>query len=281
MKRFLIITNNEKKKNIESAEEIIRLIEDRGGEVSWKVMPGPNDLSPIEVPRDCDAVITVGGDGTMVRSAQRTIGSGVPLIGVNRGHLGYLCDIGDKNLVNSIDLLMEGRYHTEKRMMLKGYVTMGGQKDDKLFHSLNDIVITSKNGQVVIRLNIYVNGTFLYAFDGDGIIIATPTGSTAYNLSAAGPIVEPKTELMLITPINPHSLNTRSIVLDSSDEIVVKVESRRSGKRDFAAVAFDGAHRQSLSDSDTVTITKASEKTSFIRLDESSFLERMQTRLGG
>lgn len=275
MKKFMIITNNEKKKNIEAANLIKDLIEKRGGSVNWSIMPGPSDISPMEVEKGTDAIIAIGGDGTVVRSAQRTIGSGVPLIGMNRGHLGYLCDINEGNLKEAIDLLMTGNYYTEQRMMIEG--TVVNQK----FFSLNDMVLKSMNGQAVIRISIFVNGTFLYAFNGDGVIIATPTGSTAYNLSAAGPIVEPKTELMLLTPINPHSLNSRSIVLDSMDEITLKVESRRSNNRECATVSFDGAHRKNLSEKDIVRVVKAKEKTSFIRLDEGNFVERMQTRLGG
>lgn len=281
MKKFMLITNNEKKKNLDSATQIKEMIEKKGGAVNWMVMPGPTDISPMPVEPGTDVIISIGGDGTMVRSAQRTIGSNVPLIGVNRGHLGYLCDISDENLEASIDVLIDGEYYTESRMMLSGELNRKIGDNSHIYHSLNDIVVTSKNGHAVIRISIFINGTFLYVFDGDGIIIATPTGSTAYNLSASGPIVEPKTELMLLTPINPHSLNTRSIVLDPTDEISLKIESRRSNKRDCATVAFDGAHRQNLSDGDEVIVKKAKEKTKFIRLDESSFLERMQSRLGG
>lgn len=281
MKKFMLITNNEKKRNIESAEYITKLIEERGGSVFHSIMPAPTDPSSMEVPRDTDLIIAIGGDGTIIRSAQRTIGSGVPIVGVNRGHLGYLCEINDDNLKNSIEQLMDGSYFLEKRMMLSGEVV--NSTNPFLFKALNDVVLTSKNNMAVIRISVYVNGTFLYAFNGDGIIVATPTGSTAYNLSAGGPIVEPNTEMMLLTPVNPHSLNSRSIVLDSSDEIELMVESRRSTKFECAFVAFDGAHRRNLSDGDKVIVKKATDKIEFVRLnlDKDSFVERMQKRLGG
>lgn len=281
MKKFMLITNNEKKRNIESTEYITSLIEKRGGSVAHSIMPAPTDPSSMDVPDGTDMIIAIGGDGTIVRSAQRTIGSGVPIIGVNRGHLGYLCEINDDNLENSIDQLMVGSYYLEKRMMLSGEIE--NSQEPFVFNSLNDIVLTSKNNMAVIKICVYVNGTFLYAFNGDGIIVATPTGSTAYNLSSGGPIVEPNTELMLLTPVNPHSLNRRSIVLDSSDEIELVVESRRSTKFECAFVAFDGAHRRNLSDGDKVIVKKAKEKIEFVRLDldKDSFVERMQKRLGG
>ncbi len=279
MKRFMLITNNEKKKNIEAAEFIKKEINKRGGDVTRSVMPAPTDPSPMKVPNGTDAIITIGGDGTMVRSAQRTIGSNTPLIGVNRGHLGYLCDINEDNVKDSIELLIEDKYIIEERMMLSGELlsTSEGYK----YPALNDIIIRGKNGQAVIDISIYVNGGFLYSYTGDGIILATPTGSTAYNLSAYGPIVEPTTEVILVTPINPHSINTRSIILDPKDEISVKVESRRSNKRDFAVVAFDGGQKQNLSHGDIVSVKKAKEKTRFLRLDYANFVERMKTRLGG
>lgn len=281
MKKFMLITNNEKKKNIDSAKLITELIEKRGGKVSWSVMPAPTDISPMPVEEGTSAIITIGGDGTMVRSAQRTLGSKVPLIGVNRGHLGYLCDVSDENLEDAMDRIVAGNYTTQDRMMLAGQIKNADEDSKKSFFALNDIVLKGKNDQAVIRVSIYVNDTFLYAFDGDGIIIATPTGSTAYNLSANGPIADPGTELMLLTPINPHTLNTRSVILDSGAGILLRVESRRSTRRECAVVSFDGAHRQLLSHGEEIVITKAAEKTSFIRLDNSSFLERMHTRLGG
>lgn len=281
MKKFMLILSSDKKKNIDSVDYLTKIIESKGGVVNWEIMPGPLDRSPMTLPEGTDIIISLGGDGTMVRTAQRTLGQGAALIGFNRGHLGYLCDINEDNLESAIETLMQGKYHTEERMMLSGNVVREDKKEAGDFYSLNDIVITSVNGQEVIRLNILVNDTFLYAFGGDGIIISTPTGSTAYNLSASGPIVEPNTEVILLTPINPHTLNSRSIILDPADEIRVVVESRRSQKENCACVAFDGGHRQILSDGDAVTARRASTKATFIRLDESSFIERMKERLGG
>lgn len=281
MKKFMLITNNEKHKNVLSANELKELIEKKGGQVVWSVMPAPGDLSPMSVPEDVSAIITIGGDGTMVRSAQRTLGSGVPLIGINKGHLGYLCDINEANLEEAIDRLMEGSYFTQERMMVTGSILRCEGTCCEAGVALNDVVLTCASSLTLIRINIYVNGTFLYGFNGDGIIISTPTGSTGYNLSAGGPIVDPGSELMLLTPINPHTLNSRSIVLDSRDRITIMAESRRSGRGETASVAFDGGRRQKLSQGDRLVVEKAGEKTRFIRLDETSFLERMKTRLGG
>lgn len=281
MKKFMLITNNEKPKNIENAHAVMDIVNKLGGEVVWSVMPAPGDLSEMEVPKDTTAIITIGGDGTMVRSAQRTMGCNVPLIGINRGHLGYLCEINENDIEPALKRLMEGNYTTEERMMLSGHIIRSDGSETSSSSALNDIVLTAHSGVTIMRLSIYVNGTFLYTFNGDGVIVSTPTGSTGYNLSANGPIVEPNTELMLITPLNPHTLNSRSIILDSADRVAIMIESRRSGRNETASVAFDGGRRSKLVVGERLVINKAEQKTSFIKLDDTSFLERMKTRLGG
>lgn len=277
MNKFLIITNNEKEKNVHAAKDIISKIEGRGGVANWAVMPPRTDMSPIVVEKGTECIMTVGGDGTVIRSAQRTIGSGVPLIGYNLGHLGYLCDINESNFDNALDLLFENRFSVEDRMMLEGTLDTRGRQE-KLF-ALNDVVLTAPSGQSVANLTISVNGTYLYSFIGDGLILATPTGSTAYNLSANGPIVEPTTKLIVMTPLNPHTLNSRSIILDSSDEITVEIKQRRSDKRETVDVAFDGAHRRTLHIGQKLVVKCAYEYARIIRMDNMSFLERMKERL--
>lgn len=275
MKNFVIITNNDKPKNVESGNLIKTKLESRGARVSWQVMPAPSYNKPMEIPEDTDVIISIGGDGTMVRTALRTAGKNIPLIGFNKGHLGYLCDINETELDKSLDMIMAGRFVTEERMMITGKLP-----ENKSFNALNDIVLTYSGGQMILRINIFVNGTFLYSFNGDGIIVATPTGSTAYNLSANGPIVEPNTQLMLLTPINPHTLNSRSIILDSKDTIELSIDARRSRDIEKASVMFDGAERYRLKPGEKLIISKAMECAYFIRLDKTSFIERMNTRLG-
>lgn len=277
MKRFLLVTNNEKEKNVRMAEEVIEAIESRGGSATWEVMPPRSDRSPIPVAEDVECILTIGGDGTMVRTAQRTQGSMVPLLGLNLGHLGYLCDLSRDNYKQALDLLLKDQYKTEPRMMLSGKFQPAAKEEP--FVSLNDVVLTVGDGFSVIHLVIYVNGIRLYSFVGDGLIISTPTGSTAYNLSAHGPIVEPKTELILLSPINPHTLNTRSIVLDSKDEVTVEIQPRRSGKSEVVNVTFDGARRSLLHVDEQLIVKRADNPVHFVLLDEKSFLERMQEKL--
>lgn len=275
MNSFLIVTNNEKDRNIAMANRIIDAIETRGGYASRAVMPHRGDKSPIEVAEDIECVITVGGDGTVIRTAQRTFGSGVPLLGVNMGHLGYLCDVNKDNLFNALDKVFDGDYTIEERMMLEG--NFGGSSERLL--ALNDVVLSAPPEQSIVNLAIHVNGMHLYSFNGDGLILSTPTGSTAYNLSAHGPVVEPKTQLIVMTPINPHTLNSRSIILDSSDEIMVEMGARRSGKKEYVNVVFDGTNIIPLYIGEKLYVRSAAQKAKLVKVEEMSFLERIKARM--
>lgn len=277
MEKYLIITNNNKEKNEQMVHFIMKAVEERGGTAEWVVMPPRNDRSMIEVAEGTKCIFTIGGDGTVIRSAQRTLGSRVPILGVNRGHLGYLCDLNEDNLIPAIDKLFTGDFETEERMMLSGW--MQEDSEEKPAYALNDVVLSSLNGQSVVHLTIYINEMPLYSFNGDGLIIATPTGSTAYNLSAGGPIVEPGTDLILLTPINPHTINTRTIILDPKDTITVEITPRRGGNRETVGIAFDGVHRRQMHVGERLVVRRAKEQARMVLLDKVSFIERLQARL--
>nr|MCR4796847.1 NAD(+)/NADH kinase [Lachnospiraceae bacterium] len=141
-------------------------------------------------------------------------------------------------------------------------------------------VVLAQDGKSVIRLTVYVNGEFLYSIQGDGMIFATPTGSTAYNLSANGPIVDPKMEVILMTPINPHTLNSRSsIVLDTRDEISIEITPRRSTAKEAATVLFDGSFPYEVEPGDKLIVKKSQYKTKMIFIKQMSFLERMRNKM--
>ncbi|MBQ9632041.1 MAG: NAD(+)/NADH kinase, partial [Lachnospiraceae bacterium] len=193
-------------------------IETKGGVVDTCFVED-DQFDRIHVAKGTDCILCVGGDGTLIAVARRTAKSGIPILGINRGHLGYLCDLDEESFYAAIPRLIEGRVEIEERMMLEGKII--GKNGVKVgpTRALNDIVVSSLNGLQVIHISVFVGDEFLYSFNGDGMIFATPTGSTAYNLSANGPIVDPKTDLILMTPINPHTLNSRSIVIDRRDEV--------------------------------------------------------------
>ncbi len=279
LKHFFIIARNEETQKQELVQRLADYIKEKGGICSCTSNPEDDQAAEVTVPDDTECIFTIGGDGTLIRAAQNTFGSNVPLIGVNCGHLGYLCELDESNVFDAVDALFEDRYQVEKRMMLSGHIQGEGGKVTESVQALNDIVICSSNGLQVIHLTVYVNGQHLYSYNCDGMIFSTPTGSTAYNLSANGPIVDPKTNLILLTPINPHTLNSRSIVLDSSDEITVELTPGRNPDSEAGEVSFDGNHRQKIYPGQKLIVRKAREKTRMIQFRNLSFLERIRVKM--
>lgn len=279
MKNFLLVTRNMEVSR-DWIDRLKAVIASRGG--SLICLENPQDSTnpgTIPVPENTDGILTLGGDGTMIRAAQNTLGSGVPLIGINGGHLGYLCDLDPDGVDEAIDLLMEDRYEIESRMLLAGMVYDAQKKPDLESVALNDVVIVSRRPMEILCLTVYVNGQPLYTYHCDGMIFATPTGSTAYNLSAKGPIVDPKTRLILLTPINPHTLNSRSIVLDPNDIISVKLTARREGDEPVAEVSFDGNHRRQLVPGEELVVYRSREEIKMMKLSKMNFLERIRNKM--
>ena len=276
---IVLITKNEKALESDIVKQVQAHIEESGARVT--LIPRPRDTSGdrIMVPEDTDYIITIGGDGTLVRAAQMTFMSGVPLIGVNHGHLGFLCSVDEENVIPAVDHILSGETEIEERMMLSGYVRHENGETTRVESALNDIVISADDNTSVLKFTVYVNGEYLYSIQGDGMIFATPTGSTAYNLSAFGPIVDPKTELILMTPINAHALGARSIVLDPADEIELEITPRRSTTVESGHVTYDGTYPIVMSVGDRLIIKRSKMKTKMIRMTELNFLERMRRKL--
>ena len=273
MRNYYIVVRDNHRDKIMLAEQIRKSITDKGGTCNYSVL-GP----PYEVPEDTECILAIGGDGTVIRAAQNSFGSDIPLLGVNYGHMGYLCDLDKDSIFSALDRLFADDFEIEERMMLNGYIKPI-EDEAKKSPALNDIIIRSTENQHVVRLSVYVNDEYLFAYDCDGIIIATPTGSTAYNLSAHGPIVNPETSLILLTPINPHTLNARSIVLDSQDVIKVKLIPRNHDSDEKALVSFDGRHRRYLREDEMLVVSKANDVAKMITLERENFLDRIRSKM--
>ena len=227
---------------------------------------------------DYDCIIVLGGDGTVLQAAREAWRLDIPIVGVNLGKLGFLTEIEPSAMNESFERLLNGDYYTEKRMMLRGEVIKAdGEK--VMGRSLNDIVLSRFGGMNMIVLPVYVNGHFLHEYKGDGIIVTTPTGSSGYNLSAGGPIVEPSSDVMVLTSICSHSLNHASIILSADDQIEVRLpdDSKDGGKIELS---FDGSYRVILEKGDTVRIRKSEKYTRFIKLNDLNFLETLHKKLG-
>lgn len=275
MKHFFIISNEQKDANLELTHKICDYITKKGGTCAW--LCDKSDCT-VSLPKDTECVLTIGGDGTLMRAAGKLKNSNIPLMGINMGHLGYLCELEKENLFPCIDEMMENHCSVEKRMMLSGYLQKNGEQT-KSECALNDIVIHRTASLHIIHFEIYVNGEYLNSYHADGIICSTATGSTAYNLSAGGPIVDPKAELILLTPINSHMLQARSIILSAEDRVEIVIGSRGSGNDASLEVSFDGKNGKILHEGDRVVIERAKESTSILKLSNLSFLQTLSKKM--
>lgn len=281
MRNFCLITNVYKDTEWKVTKEIAAYIKQKGGNTcllsNFEGKKTGTDFSVSDIPKGTDCIIVLGGDGTLIRVATKVEELDIPLVGVNLGNLGYLCELECSSVFGAIDHLMDDCYTIEERMMLTGY------KDgiSRCKSALNDIVIHQIGNLSILKLEVYVNGEFLTTYNADGIILATPTGSTGYNMSAGGPIVEPKARMLLLTPINAHSLNSRSIVLGEEDVVEIELGSRRPEKDEEACVSFDGDSVMRLAVGDRFVVSKAENITRICRVNKESFLEIMRKKMEG
>lgn len=234
MKNFLILTNEKKDPGLRISKHIQEYIERSGG-TSYRMCDFTRDIQENIscITEDTQCVVVLGGDGTMLHAARLIVPHDLPMVGVNLGTLGFLTEIELQNLYEGLDCLLKDEFQVEKRSMLKGTVI---HHDQETYHlsALNDIVITRSGFSRIISLRIMVNGKFLDDFSADGVIISTPTGSTGYNLSAGGPVVNPKANVILVTPVCPHSLHAKSMVLSQEDEIEIYLENVRENQLEEA-----------------------------------------------
>ncbi|MDE7313161.1 MAG: NAD(+)/NADH kinase [Eubacterium sp.] len=278
MKKFVLIVNAFKDRNLEEARSLCSYIQTRGASCQYLVsvdeQEGIRRVRAEDIPQGTECILVLGGDGTLIRAARDTVKCGVPLIGVNMGTLGYLCELETESVYEALDLLLHDEYMLEERMMICGW------KDETFVsRALNDIVIHRTGSLALVRLTVYVNGQYLNTFQGDGMIISTPTGSTGYNMSAGGPIVDPKAQLLLLTPINSHTLTQRSIVIDPHDEVVVEVEGRHTKRDEAVQVSFDGDHGCCLRTGECIRIQKAQECAKILKISRISFLEILRKKM--
>lgn len=205
-----------------------------------------------EIGRRCDLAIVVGGDGTMLHAARSLADHEVPLVGVNLGHLGFLTDIPPSLMTESLDQILAGDYTVEERLLLRATVHRDGEAV-VTYDALNDLVLHKWGSARMIELETYIDGHFLNVFRSDGLIVSTPTGSTAYALSAGGPLVHPTLNALLIVPVCPHTMSNRPIVINGEARIEVVVSDRR---RDHAQITSDGQVSFALQVGDRVHIVR-------------------------
>ena len=283
MKNFCIVSNSYKDKNLKLANSISEYIISQGGKcfVSDNVDGKTGDfriLNAEDFPDDLECIISIGGDGTLLHAAKDLIMLDVVFVGVNKGTLGFLAEISPDNVRESVDRLLSDMFNVESRMMLKGEIIRNGSV---IYTSavLNDIVIHRAADMAITDYNVFVNEQPLGNFEADGIILSTPTGSTAYNLSAGGPVARPDSHMIMLTPICPHTLANRSLIFSENDEIEVKIGQSRTPNEEKRTVSFDGDGVFNVISDDIIRIRVADETTEIAKIDEGSFLQAIRDKL--
>lgn len=241
---------------------------DIGGDLLKKYSNVPRE----SIPEGCDIVLALGGDGTILSAARMVGNSGVPIAGINLGGLGFLAEVAVEEINERLQSIQDGEYLIEERMVLKASTDAAPGKH---FRALNDIVIERGFSTRMRIISVNVDGAFFNRYTADGIIIATPTGSTAYSLSAGGPIIVPPLQAILITPISPHSLSQRAVVLKYDSKIVITFED----SPDEMLMSIDGQESLKINSKQSISISRAEENIKLIKWKDKSFFDTLRSKL--
>lgn len=286
MRHFCMIANVTREGVQEAAREAQQYLEQKGCVcrqlTGWTPKGTQRILTEAEVGSETECILVFGGDGTLIHVC-RSLHTRYPVYGIKLGTLGYLMETDRAGMYQALDCLVSDAYFVEERMLLKGEILRG---ESVLFadNAMNDIVL-NRNGHVnIIRFNMYVNGEWICRYVADGMITATPTGSTAYNLSAGGPIVSPEADLFIVTPICANALSARSIVLPADAVIELEIDAtfrshEKERQNSTASVYFDGDSYQDLLPGDRVRITRSLDKAQFVKTRKQSFLDALRRKL--
>lgn len=219
--------------------------------------------------------VSLGGDGTMLRAIDLVCSEGVPVLGVNMGQLGYLTEVEPVELPTALERVLADDFSVNERMLIDVMVEQSGVPTDRRWLALNEAVLEKTHSGRLVRLGVWINGTFFTTYAADGVIVATPTGSTAYSFSARGPIVSPEHHCLVLTPVSPHMLFDRALVLGPNEEIRLEVSDERA-----INVIIDGREVGTLGQGDAVTCTGASQLARIITFAPRDFHQVLKTKFG-
>lgn len=282
MKKIALVVNLEKKNSSELAEKTITYLEKNGVDVF--IYSDTEDdaslcklkLEKEDVLKEVDCILVLGGDGTILKAARTLAGKEIPVLGINLGYLGFLAELEPKSLTAGLDKLIKRQYHIVKRMMLHASVSRNNSVIGS-FTALNDIVITKGGFARMVEYDIYVEDQYASTYIADGLIVSSPTGSTAYSLSAGGPIVSPELELLIFTPICPHTLYARPIIISPDKSLKAVICSKQSD----VMITIDGQCGLELQQDDVISVTKSQYSTRLVRFDDKSFYSILREKLKG
>ena len=227
-----------------------------------------------ELDSSFDMLISIGGDGTMLRAVTLVRNSGVPLLGINAGRLGFLANVQKENIAAFMQLVLDKKYTLSKRTLLSLTCSPENESILELDFALNEVTVSRKDSTSMITIETYLNGEFLNSYWADGLIIATPTGTTGYSLSCGGPILTPDVKSLVITPIAPHNLNARPLVISDETEIVLRV----TGREDQYLVCLD-SRISSIENESVMTIKKTPFQINMIEIQDETFLKTLRNKL--
>ena len=250
------------------------LLEDQTAESMNK--PDLPALSQDELGRRCDLVITVGGDGTLLNAARNMVRHGVPLLGINLGRLGFLVDVSPDEMDSRMNEILDGKFEEEQRIMLTTRIEHHNGGADSIGDALNDVVVHKWEVARMIETETFINGRFLNSMRSDGLIISTPTGSTAYALSSGGPILDPDMDAIVIVPICPHTMSYRPIVIDGDSEIEIIV---KENPHSHAQVTCDGQINLGVVSGDKINIHKMDQCVRLIHPCQHNHYEILRAKL--
>lgn len=239
-------------------------------------LPAGLERRPVgELGREADLIVAIGGDGTLLFAAQLALSRGVPLLGVNRGRLGFLTDVRPDEMIGNVDAALEGRYETDERKLLAATLPVSGAPTRE-FRALNDVVVQRQATGRMLELEVWVDGRYVNTHGGDGLVIASSTGSTAYALSCGGPIVHPALAATVIAPISPHTLSDRPVVIGRESRVEIRLVAR-SGMR--AQVTCDGFLLGDLEPAAPLSVGPASERITLLHPPGHDFFRLLRSKL--
>ncbi|AEF17225.1 MULTISPECIES: NAD(+)/NADH kinase [Thermoanaerobacterium] len=280
MKNICVIPNIHKDKNLRTTRSLVEWIIQHGYKpilnevVAQKIGFSEYGKSGTEIFEKSDFIVALGGDGTILNVARQCASFSTPILGVNLGHLGFLAEVDAEDVVEAVEKIVNNEFFIDKRMMLEASIIKENMEAVNLI-ALNDIVVTRGSFSRMVKLKVFVNEQYVNTYLADGIIISSPTGSTAYSLSAGGPIVYPNLELFVITPICPHTLHSRSIIVSEKDKVKLVIV----GENQDVMVTTDGQQGYKLNSGDTIYVKKSNRYTNLIRLKSMNFFDLLRSKL--
>lgn len=280
MKKIGIIVNTQKDDNDKYLNRVLGALLGRAkiyvSDTANINSPEVIKLSNSDLAKTVEYMIVLGGDGTIIGVASMCARNKVPVMGINLGRIGFMTEVECDAIDDAIDALLSGNYKTERRMMMKAQI----KKDGELLstcHALNDIVVSKSAGVKLVGIDLYTNDELVNRYIADGIIIATPTGSTGYSISAGGPVVDPMMNLYVATPVCAHMLSVRSAILSADKDIVIKLT--REYAENKALVSADGEVQSEIGNSDEVIISRSQYSLELIKIGNQSFYDTLLKKL--